>query len=265
MIRVSPLLFLSSRTKDRGGIVPFRGLILTLTLGLGAGLVGCQDNGAVAPDDLTASFAVNCDNKPNHPKCPGGGDPPTGGNTASLTLTGGMTGDGQGLEVIADNGNRLSIRAPSSLKAQLTNSVEHYSEVGNTEPGQYGGCRAKPADTSLQIVQLLRDQLDYLARPWDIMDGSRVEIKKKHIGEPSEGHFIALNYDTGTPELNLVFLRVGDAALFDGPLTTVTDLGDGSYEFSGGTVWVGAKIGPVGSRPFLECPLEDPVNVQIVR
>jgi hypothetical protein len=114
-------------------------------------------------------------------------------------------------------------------------------------------------------VEALKARLDGTDRSGTIMDGSRVEMKKRDIGKPSEGHFIALNYDTGTPDLNLVFLRVGDAALFDGPLTTVTDLGGGLYEYSGGTVWVGAKIGPVGSRPFLECPLLDPVSVEITR
>lgn len=266
-----------------------KSLCLTLALGFMAGLFACQDGGVVAPDDvispdnLVATFGKpdkTCPDGGTWPKCEDddGGD--TGGNTASLTITGGMTGGmdgaGEGLEVAADNGNILSIRAPKDLVAQLAASVFGFVDTGDLETGQYGSCRAKPAYTPRATVNALMAQLNNPERDEPvtepIMDGSKVEIKKKYIGEPSDGHFIALNYDTPNPLLNRIFLRVGAGALFDdypsvydGPLTTVTYLGDDTYKFSGGTVWVGAQIGPVQDRPFLECPLLDEVWVLIER
>jgi hypothetical protein len=44
-------------------------------------LLGCQDQGSepMGLDDLGPQFGVNCDNKPDHPKCGGGGEDPAAG------------------------------------------------------------------------------------------------------------------------------------------------------------------------------------------
>ncbi|NNM05556.1 MAG: hypothetical protein HKO65_10670, partial [Gemmatimonadetes bacterium] len=52
--------------------------LLTLALGLTVGLFACQDQSVVAPDDVMSPEAmvmagVDCDARPDHPKCGGGG------------------------------------------------------------------------------------------------------------------------------------------------------------------------------------------------
>jgi len=65
-----------------------RSLFLTLVVGLTAGLFACQDQGVVAPDaDMVPPDGLDVTAKK------GGGGNPGGGGTASLNLTGVLSGD----------------------------------------------------------------------------------------------------------------------------------------------------------------------------
>lgn len=49
------------------------GLTISITFLVGAFIWGCQESGPIAPEQLGSQLAVDCDAKPDHPKCSGGG------------------------------------------------------------------------------------------------------------------------------------------------------------------------------------------------
>ena len=67
-----------------------KSVVLTLTLGLMAGLFACQDQGVVAPDDVISPDGVvvssaPCWKDPTQPKCQDDPDPPSGGPTLDFS------------------------------------------------------------------------------------------------------------------------------------------------------------------------------------
>jgi hypothetical protein len=99
---------------------------LTLALGLVAGLLACQDESIVSPNDLSPSFAVDCDKKPNHPHCPDPPDPGGGSSTVNVRLETGVVGEQSGLEPASGKKDLFTVVLTNTVITNFTKSYENW-------------------------------------------------------------------------------------------------------------------------------------------
>ena len=262
--------------------------VFTMALCLTTALFACQDQSALGPDGLAPLFAVDCNEKPNHPQC---ADTPPDGEVASVLFTSGFNpGENGWTWMDWDNGNDpgsiLDLYSRNRFETNLDLSDDWIGTVPPTTPtdGVYGPCIYEPAATDTTIIKALAKLLDGFIVPEDTPEDSlritRINVDLGALPGTSIENFLRFFFYSYDPDLMSIDKRgkykgipqPGDIGFqvggywnhFDYPYVTVVEdpvTGEQTFTFTGGTVSV-AKRG--GVEPRLQCPLEDVVVVKVM-
>ncbi len=228
-------------------------LRLTLAIGLLLGFTACQDDGPVAPDDVTPLFGVDCEKKPDHPQCTDPPPDPGGDPTFTLTLASAVIGGPQ--SELEDSG-KLGVLGFTLTTAALTNFIDSHDNW--LEECVLDGRRAVPEDGPMLAQALLG-----AAGTNTVV---RVDTTAAKNGIPSENNRITVD-DVDTEGVRSV--QLGMSSLFPDEIPEVTDYIEDettiTFTMSGGVVRVRNRASP--SRVVkLHCPYHgDGVQVTIAR
>jgi len=209
-----------------------RSVLLTLTLGLMAGLFACQDGGVVAPDDelISPDDLVATLKKEKCTPWPSCND--DGGGTTGPTLALGGVFNGEATEGVS-----------WSYKKELFNGNASQGSIEVTvDPTNLGECRVKP-DGAAAGGQVLFDALAGLTGISAVL---RVDMANAGVGVGEEGESSAVNRITsyvGDEVVRYFWIgpwgELGDATTTD---ATVSNFDDGAetitYTLRGGAVGV---------------------------
>ena len=234
---------------------------LTLVLGLVVGLMACQDQGVVAPDDLGPEFAKVKPCQP-WPAC-------NGSTTATLTLAEGIILLAAKGLAISDDDRSLQVHGPFGIQNNLTSSGFDWDDDMD---GNYGECKTSPADADPNMVKLLADELVMASAPLDTdVEGTTVAVNKVELRGSVRMTYRSQNLCSSSiacPEngkVGLISFGVRESGLFDFGIPEVTPFDDNAnpreFTISGGAAivwWRGVKH---KHRITLVCPNGDDIKV----
>ena len=226
-------------------------------------LAGCDDQGSgpVGPEDIGPQLTHK--NGKEHGKGGGGG----GGSSvsdATVALSGGMNTSGaQAVRIQRENRNILTFEetrdSDDNMISLFRTAIALFSGATTSEK-----CVVSDPDVSAGDVEALLAKLN---------DGEQVRFwsmtaDKRKLDKPSDKHEIESTWsdDDGT-----FSVHVGTTDLLPGPVTvSVTSAdgtinGDGTLVYSGGTVVIKNRTGPVSDHFSVHCANETPITVVVDR
>lgn len=247
---------LNEHYTERGNPMMAKPLRLTLAIGLLIGFTACQDDGPVAPDDLSPQFGKtkDCDDPKweNHPDCTGGGDP-DGDPTATVKLADGMGGGWVGDEFTSVTLSGVSITNDNRNELALWKGPD--SEAPNIYFNfNLGPCTTSPEEPDPGVVADLMLELQDGVVTDSFHFNMAVYKRKLDPPQQSDKHKVQIRY--WHSQLGMILLG------FAGPETTVTQTADNVYEFSG-TVRAWDKNDNATEGVVVRCETTDVVTVTV--